>query len=1630
MKKLCKRLLAIVLSGMIMLSGSALTVNAAAAETDLYQPSSSSEYLSRSIAENEEYYYQRTFGSLNNYYHYYSPNIPIQYDAFEYAVIPEDIELGDEDNSIIIPAGTVAITHVDNRYRGLAIPSEINGRKVTVIDSHACSGLTNLANVSLPNTIIAIGAEAFYNTWSLTAISIPSSVKFIGDRAFYGCSYLHEIGLPDSVSVIGSDVFEGIDVTITTFRKSAADVYGKANNISLKYIDDSDFECRENYSYEDGYMHYNNTVSVVAYNGESHTLIIPKTINGKPVTSIGVSDESYSSSGMYMIRTLVIPESVTEINNIRLSGDVCAVSLPESLVSINSSAFAGTRLSAVNLPSALTHIADEAFAYTQLEEVVVPDSVISIGSEAFYNCPDLVQVYLPEGVTVGENAFNNCSHLETAVINKSVVFAENSFSARQIVGCSGSTAEEYANQRNLPFYDLNELLFEYSNRGDSVAITKYNGLDEVVAIPEAINGLPVTAIESGIFNDGGYYSRAPGFRVTSVTIPNTVQTISNNAFYKNYRLTVFAHGNAPFISSSDVVRNNDFIDLDNIEYRTEQNTAIITKFNETDTSSSGSSYYYNYNLFVSLPKVIDGKKLVAIDESAFANGNKISDIIIPNTVNAIGKDAFMNCSSLYDVYLPNSVSVIGEGAFGDCRSLLLVTPVYNEITEMWEDHYNDAKYRIVIPSSVSTLCPGAFTNCSRITSAVIPSSLIQLSDYVFSNCYYLRNVNIPDSIYYIGYYAFNNCDSLSSVTIPKTVQYIGSSAFPSSSSFVIRGYTGTIAEHYALSNHYVFEALNDSEFEYEINEDNTVTIKGLVLPPRYSSSLEIPETINGKTVTKIGSMAFADNKDIVSVTIPSTVTVIDDGAFEGCKGLRSIVIPESVTTINNAAFKECTALTSVTLPAGLSAIEDELFFDCYRLTNINIPNGVTRIGRFAFYYCKALKDIAIPNTVTSIGDYSFSHCEALTSVAIPTFVTSIREYTFYYCSKLTSVVIPNSVKSIDNDAFMFCSSLKNITIPDSVLSIGSYAFGYCSGLTSVVIPNSVKTIGYSGFANCSGLKSVVLSNSLTKIDKYVFENCKALENVIIPNSVTTIDRKAFNYCTALANAAIPKSVTSIDSTAFDSCTNLTITGYKNSAAETFASDKNIPFVTIPEETLKNTSSVKSTSIVLGDSISITGAASGGTAPYTYSYYFKKSSQSVWTAKTENTASTSVSIKPGSAVEYSIKVVALDKDGSTAEKIMKVNVNPALTNKSSVESQTITLGDTINVTGVASGGKSPYTYSYYFKKASQSSWTTKLANTSSTSVTIKPGSAVNYNVKVVVKDSTGKTEEKILTVKVNNAAVFENISSVASETIILGNTINVTGAARGGTAPYTYSYYFKKASQSSWTTKTADTSSTSVTIKPGAAVDYNVKVAAKDKNGAEAEKIFTVKVISSEDLVNNSSVASTTITLGDTINITGAASGGTAPYTYSYYFKKASQSTWTTKLANSSSTSAAVKPGSAVDYNIKVVVTDKNGKTAEKIFTVKVKAPLTNQSSVASSTITLGNTINITGAASGGTAPYKYSYYFKKSSQSTWTTKTANTTSASVTVKPGSAVEYKVKVTVTDNSGNTEDKIFTVTVKEK
>jgi len=359
-----------------------------------------------------------------------------------------------------------------------------------------------------------------------------------------------------------------------------------------------------------------------------------------------------------------------------------------------------------------------------------------------------------------------------------------------------------------------------------------------------------------------------------------------------------------------------------------------------------------------------------------------------------------------------------------------------------------------------------------------------------------------------------------------------------------------------------------THYDYTLDSNNNATIT------KYygnASALILPETIDGYTVTTIGSNVFKNNKNLYSVFIPDTVTTIGYDAFLGCTNLTTVQLSKNLTSIGSSAFSGCTNLNSIQLPASLVEIGYNAFYNCDSLTSINIPKslttvttqysyndlaapfadcdnlksvefeeGITSIAAYLFQYCSGLENIIIPNTVTTIGSLAFVGCSNLKSVQLSADLTSIGEEAFYSCASLSDLVIPDKVTSIKKSAFQNCSSLKTIVIPKSVNSLGTFAFYGCSALETATLPSQITSIPNSLFSGCSSLKTIAIPNTVKTIGSSAFANCKALENFTFPNgsSVETINSSAFSGCESLTEVRIPDGVKTVSSYAFQNCTAL------------------------------------------------------------------------------------------------------------------------------------------------------------------------------------------------------------------------------------------------------------------------------------------------------------------------------------------------------------------------------------------------------------------------------------------------------------------------------------------------------------
>lgn len=191
---------------------------------------------------------------------------------------------------------------------------------------------------------------------------------------------------------------------------------------------------------------------------------------------------------------------------------------------------------------------------------------------------------------------------------------------------------------------------------------------------------------------------------------------------------------------------------------------------------------------------------------------------------------------------------------------------------------------------------------------------------------------------------------------------------------------------------------------------------------------------------------------------------------------------------------------------------------------------------------------------------------------LPTSDFNCRIYGYTGTDK--NVTVPNKLSSftvleIADEAFMNNKDIESVSFANAkaIDAIGEFSFAGCTSLKSVNIPSTLDKIGFASFMGCTSLTDINISSNISVINGQVFQNCTSLTEFTVPNSVGTISDFSFAGCTSLEKVVIPKTVKNISDKAFLNCDKLTIFGYTNSYAQTYAEENGINFVALDERTL-------------------------------------------------------------------------------------------------------------------------------------------------------------------------------------------------------------------------------------------------------------------------------------------------------------------------------------------------------------------------------------------------------------------------------------------------------------------------------
>ena len=397
------------------------------------------------------------------------------------------------------------------------------------------------------------------------------------------------------------------------------------------------------------------------------------------------------------------------------------------------------------------------------------------------------------------------------------------------------------------------------------------------------------------------------------------------------------------------------------------------------------------------------------------------------------------------------------------------------------------------------------------------------------------NVTIPETIdghtvTTIKYNAFKNNANITGITLPKTIKEVGYSAFENC--------TGLKS--------------------FRMNYNGTVEYKAEIGNAAFRGCTSLTDVSLSENVTSIGSMAFSGCTSLETLNLPERVESLGRCLIEKT-AISSITIPKNVKYSTNVSSSygvlvNVNTLKTVTFEEGMEAIPSCIMasgsYTSY-IDKIILPSQLKKIGSSAFYNCGKITQMEVPKTITEIGGSAFENCTGLKSFRMNyngtvEYKAEIGNAAFRGCTSLTDVSLSENVTSIGSMAFSGCTSLETLNLPERVESLGRCLIGK-TAISSITIPKNVK---YSADANSS---SGVLAN-VKALKTVTFEQgMKAIPSYIMASG---------GYTSYIEKVIIPDTVTSIGSHAFYKCDNITIYGYKNSYAETYANENDIPFVSV------------------------------------------------------------------------------------------------------------------------------------------------------------------------------------------------------------------------------------------------------------------------------------------------------------------------------------------------------------------------------------------------------------------------------------------------------------------------------------
>ena len=628
-----------------------------------------------------------------------------------------------------------------------------------------------------------------------------------------------------------------------------------------------------------------------------------------------------------------------------------------------------SNLVVLKLPKSITTIEDNAFnGCSSLASLTIPGNCVSMGKSLFTGCEKLYKITFEKG-EANLNASGDLCGVNTyeVYLSRNIVNGRFTNSLRKLVIGDGASALD--NYIIYPCKNITELIIE---NGPFLSMTR------LINFPSC--QLKTVYIGRGIDMSFASFNSIESVRINNGSIPSkcfssnkslkTVE-ISGECTIGSYAFNGCSALQELSISGNGVIENSCFYGctlLDNINFcgigkysfrydafdacESQRNVAIddLTAWCKLNFSTGSNPLAYNANLIL--------------------NGETVTDLVIPETIDKINGYAFYG-STIKTLIVNDNIKSIGAYAFSESKLL------------------QSAK----LSNNVANIGACAFMNCSALASVNIPDALQTIINHTFYKCSSLTEVKIPETVHSIGISAFYECSNLTEIKIPDNVEIIDKNAF-----YGCSGVSSIIFGNKV-------ETIGESAFQ------NCSKV----------SELNIPES-----VVSMGKNVFNSCSSLLKISLPQSITAIPEGAFMNCQALHEIAIPNSILTIGDNAFNGCGSIISINIPDKVTTIGQSAFYSCSSLEKVVFGKALESIGSQAFRSCSSLQSVNIPDNVTTIGREAFQDCTALTDAVLSNGIREIVDMTFAGCTALESVLIGKNTTKISDTAFQNCTNINKI----------------------------------------------------------------------------------------------------------------------------------------------------------------------------------------------------------------------------------------------------------------------------------------------------------------------------------------------------------------------------------------------------------------------------------------------------------------------------------------------------------------------------------------------------------------------------------------------------------------------------